>query len=355
MSEAIVPSVAAAAPSFGVLLPSGQSGPPMREVSADVALVFLVLRDPGLLPPPLAFASQKRRYDEVARLLLDGVLEIETGGGFLGGLEGCAQLGITPVTAVQGGRIAQLSREGLRYGAALAFRDPARLARKLYAYNRCPPGPRAPHVNGVTGTLDFLGLANGQTRARIDRGWMISSADAAWLVFTRRGTYKASARSPCKMYVSPRAEAMPSLLGDVADALFATGADQFKVGLGDAGLLRPDKLVAYFPSRDDLLAANERMCTVVVGVPPHGVPFSSGLDGAGVLSWGVDPVGLGRSGAVSWRQWITAVLAAALIGDDDGATAVEDRCTRALTRLRLEGVDADTFAPTSEWSGWVPA
>ena len=158
---------------------------------------------------------------------------------------------------------------------------------------------------------------------------------------------RASAGRACKLYVGPRADALPSVFGTIATHLAECGATQFKVGLGTFGLLRPDKVVAYFAARDELLACGERLARGLKGVPAHGVPFTAALSGDGLLSWGVDPQRPDLAGA-SWRQWITGILAEAVAALDSERSA-EDGTKAALARLASEGIDPATFAPTARW------
>lgn len=336
--------------SFGLLISKAGIRVPVREASIDVALIFLALQDPGPIPPPLAFASSGRRCDEIARLLLDDVIELATQEGFIGGLEACVCLGLTCEDSAPVGRLAQISREALRYGARLQIDDPVILARRLYLYYRWPPRPGTAQIDGVRETLTFLGLGDRAARDHCEHGWDISSAGGEWLVFARRAPNRPAERSPCKLYVSPRSAALPTVFIRLTDALFAAGAEQFKVGVGTAGLLRPDKIVAYFGTRDDLVAAVAPVRRALAGVPTHGVPFSAELADAGLLSWGMDPRGASTAWGASWRQWITTVLASAMIGE--ASSCADERCTRALARLRLEGVDPATFSPAAEWRGW---
>ena len=61
-----------------------------RSATSDLALLLLTLRDPGPLP---AFAAQRlgeEAEEAVARLVLDGVLELEQDGRFVSGRAGSA-------------------------------------------------------------------------------------------------------------------------------------------------------------------------------------------------------------------------------------------------------------------------
>jgi hypothetical protein len=92
------------------------------------------------------------------------------------------------------------------------------------------------------------------------------------------------------------------------------------------------------------------------------VPFTAEIAGGGLLSWGVDPppaVGLGPAageGRMSWRLWLTHRLARALIAAVAAAEAMEP-WRFAIERLRLEGIDTDSWTPGGGlWrrgeSGW---
>jgi hypothetical protein len=128
----------------------------------------------------------------------------------------------------------------------------------------------------------------------------------------------------------------------------------FKIGKGAHGLLRPDKMVVYFTSYEDLIATAEQLKTELEGCPAHGVPFTAELAGEGLLSWGVDPSGQGQVlpwvGRESWRLWVTNRLAVALIATSTEDTANLEPWQFALRRLQLEGVDTGSWTPAgTDW------
>jgi hypothetical protein len=135
--------------------------------------------------------------------------------------------------------------------------------------------------------------------------------------------------------------------GEILEALSASRARQFKIGSDAAGLLRPDKIVAYFPDFERLSEAASRIGGRLSGLPPHGVPFTAGIAGDGLLSWGADPPAAERSPLVgdweSWRLWLTNRLAVALVAARSEGVAEPWRF--ALDRVRLEGVDTETWTP----------
>ncbi|HEY0783306.1 MAG TPA: hypothetical protein VGE98_12680, partial [Thermoanaerobaculia bacterium] len=109
---------------YGVLRPRGgaSSGAAkgaltVKAVDRDTALLLFTLREPGPLP---AYALEQFGHEAgraVARLVADGVLEIARGDGFVSGAAARPFFanGDGDGALVEGGRIARLSHEALRY------------------------------------------------------------------------------------------------------------------------------------------------------------------------------------------------------------------------------------------------
>jgi len=308
---------------YGVLLPRAP-GLPAKAIDRDTALLYLTLQEPGPLPRYLHALLGPEVRETVLRLVLDGVLEVEHEGAFVCGPQALAL--IEPAgDAAGGGRIAELSRAALDYAERLELTDVTALAGRLYTYNRLPLTPARQRWE------PDLGLAT--LEATIARRWL-PTGTTPWLSWGGPpaaggdgGTYK--------LYVSPQPGALADVLPVVVDALAEARASAFKVGAGVEGLLRPDKCVAYFDGFERLAGAAERLRTRLDGVEAHGVPFTAEITRDGLLSWGVDPPGRTHE---SWRLWVCTRLASALRSG---------RSTRyALERLRLEGVDPTTWAPS---------
>jgi hypothetical protein len=347
---------------YGILRPrpAGAAGAALgvKAVDRDTALLFLTLREPGPLPSYVRSALGEAAGRTVARLIADGVLEIERDGGFLCGP---AALQVSREPLAGGGRLAGLSIAALRYGQALAIDDPLRLSFRLYGYNRRPLTPRwRKLLPGPEAVQAHLGIASGgANRKLLDRTWRLSSTSEAWLSWRSRGDEPGvSGGGTWKLYVSPAPEALAEGFGAVLAALAAARAGQFKIGSGAAGLLRSDKIVAYFPSFERLEEAARAVESRLGGVPAQGVPFTSEIAGDGLLSWGMDPPESERDawwGRESWRLWLTHRLARALIAARNAGENAEEGVEPwrwAVERLRLEGVDPATWTPTaSQWGG----
>ncbi len=226
--------------------------------------------------------------------------------------------------------LARLSRRAVEYVAALRLGDTAELAARLYRYNSLPASPEL------------------RRRATDDRAAARPGASY------RRGvweTWEDDSAPPVagpmyKLYASPT----PAGTGGACSALLdALGRRDGPVAVKLAGdplsLLRPDRLVAHFATRDACLATAARVAPALADLPVQGVPFTTPLTESGILSWGADPPAEATAAlppdARSWRGWLTWRLAAAIIA----SAADRDPARGALARLRREGVD------TELWSG----
>ena len=335
--------------SYGVLVPRDAHDLPVIAIDRDTALLFLSLQEPGPAPD-FVFAMPEGESDRILRrLIFDSILQMEQVDTFVGGPEACALLGMAGAAAAGG--LATLSIDALNYGAALIDTDAATLAQKLYSYNRRPMTPAMRRrLPDRAACLSFLGLAGREAPGAIARWWSRGEDDSPWLVFSRRQSPRQRREQSCKLYVGLAFEELPDCLPALAEKLAGGEALQFKIGTDLDGLLRPDKLVAYFPSKETLSAAAQALLPIVSNRAVHAVPFSAEIAASGALSWGMDPANAWFGERVSWRQWMCEKLASALIAARGNAAGPVAPAQFALERLRLEGVDTGTFMPTGNWS-----
>lgn len=391
---------------YGVLRPrSGSNGVPLRAVNRDTALLLFTLRQAGPIPSYARHGDPGRLERQVRALVLDGVLEVQDGDRFLSGPAAVREAPDGPLSSGTdagagerapgtggGDALARLSRRALLYAAALPSTDPGALALRLYVHNRVPLSPRwADRLPDAAAVLRYLGLERGA-----GPGWRGRHGEVAgwltWVRTTEPGGGPAGAvggapgaRGPVwKLYVSPRPDAVPAVMGALPGAILGCGAEQFKVGADAGGLLRPDKIVVHFRDFEGLAAAAEALDRELEELPVQGVPFSSQIDGAGLLSWGLDPPqprppgGVGRAagarpepaeasggeavpetpetlespGAVSWRAWIAGRLGASLARAKREGRGPGRAAAYALERLRTEGVDVEDWTPSAAlWEG----
>jgi hypothetical protein len=337
---------------YGVLRPRDGSGLTAKSADRDTALLFLTLREPGPLPAYAAAQLGETAERVLARFVADGVLEVERGGAFVSG-PAALDLLLRPAAGPRrDGRIAALSMAALRCAQAFPADDPRLLFLRLYAYNRVPLTPRWKRRLPDTAAVEsHLGIAaGGPHRRTLDRAWRRLPDRDGWISWVSRSMDSGEGRPDgptWKLYVSPRPESLAEGFGAVLEALTAARADQFKVGRDAAGLLRADKIVSYFPSFERLAQAADAVVERLAGAPAQGVPFTSEIGGGGLLSWGMDPPRSERAWSLgeSWRAWLAQRLARDLLAARQAAVPGAEPWRFALDRLRLEGVDTDTWTP----------
>lgn len=341
---------------YGVLRPRTGTGRTIKAVGKETALLWLTLQSPGPLPFFVFRNDSNDAVSGIPELLLDGVIEVEENGRFLTGGEVAELIAKRRQSVSQDsrGRVALLSNAALRYGESLRLDDPAQLAGRLYGFGRQPVTPRWTRLLADRqAVLAFLGAGVGtDLRRHLDSGWQEANDGRmpGWIIWSNRARRKPEAGAQCKLYVSPAVSAMPQIFPVVLEVASAH-VSHFKIGSDAAGLLRPDKMVLYFPNQERLFAIASELATMLKGVASHGVPFSAEITSDGLLSWGMDPPQtqkiLAWQEPESWRLWVVRRLAAAMIAaQTDGQSSIAPS-QFALERLRYEGVDVDTWTPSA--------
>jgi hypothetical protein len=344
--------------SYGVLRPAPDTGLGWKAVDRDTALLLFTLREPGRLPAYVATSLGVVAHRTIARLVAEGILEVDDGQGFVSGAAASRLLGMTPSTGEgDAGRLRALSTAALVHAQVLALADPLALAGHLYGYNRWPLTPRwkrrLPDGEAVRG---FLGIASGGVNRRLlERSFLDLASSPSWLSWYSRSRRRAGAPTGeggrvYKLYLSTPPETLGENFGEILGAFAAAAVPQFKVGAGVHGVLRPDKLVAHFGSFEQLAEAAVMLTERVAGLAVQGVPFTAEIGGDGLLSWGMDPPAAEArflGGAPSWRSWLCRRLARALLDAETapaGPPAAEP-WRFALERLRVEGIDTGSWTP----------
>jgi hypothetical protein len=239
------------------------------------------------------------------------------------------------------GRIAWLSRTALQMAARAGPSEPAALAQWLYRFGSLPRTPAAERDFGPDDEpLAVLGLAVGAwVRRRLEAAYEAHTLQG-WVSFSRVGL-PIQVSAACKLYVSPQPQALPDAFAPIVDALVQAGVRSFKVGRGLEGLLRPDKLIAYFDAPDQMTAVVQVLLRQLDGCPAQGVPFTAELGANGLVSTGVDPPP--SEVLSSWRAWITARLATSLLSQQRRSPL--QTVSAVLAELRAGGVDTERWLP----------
>lgn len=340
---------------YGVMRP-GDSGLSVKSVTRETALLYLTLREEGPLPQYARPTNEEHRLS-IVRLVLDHILQVRHGEQFVSGADAFALFYDLSPAAQRDTRLQRLSVEALQYGQALAVDDVVEMSARLYNYHRIPTTPRwRERFPTPERVKERLGVApNGPFAAFLEDAWYSANGDsvdqathdaaAGWLAWARRDATPQS-HDIYKLYISPLPEFVENVFGVTLRTLSSTAVMQLKIGADLEGLLRPDKMVAYFASYDDVRAAADLLAKRLDGCPAHGVPFTAELSGDGLLSWGCDPPAserlLGWQPQESWRLWVTNRLANGLVTArvrGGNRSAAIEPWQYALERLELEGID----------------
>jgi hypothetical protein len=335
---------------FGVLCARGEPSRGVKSVSRDTALLWYALQTPGTLPEFAVRALGSDCDDFIARMVLDGVFEIECDGQLRSGPAAHAALfGNDGVQPAAENIIAVISRRAIEYAFALETENVAILSTRLYAYNRVPASPRWFRAFPDDESVErFLGI--GTPAWPLAWQWQrlaIPPEQSGWIAWSRTGV---SARSSAyKLYVSPHCASMRDALRATAGVVAASAAFHWKIGRDVFGLLRPDKCVVYFNDFADMQSVAAALATRLQGCPAQGTPFSAEFAGDGLLSWGVDPEGDPAGRQESWREYVCNRLATALAFAKTSPPAGVSPVRFALDRLRLDGIDPSSWAPAGEF------
>lgn len=347
---------------YGVLRPL-QAGLGVKSACRNTALLLLTMKEPGRLPGYVHTMLGARCNSVIAELVLDGVLEIRVGPGFVSGKEAHSWL-YTEQGKMGEGIIERLSLAALRYAEQLSINDATKLSARMYFYNRRPISPRwkslLPHEDALAEHLEVH--RHGRNRRLLDRYWHSvppPANNSGWFIFKWRDDHGEESADPSgrlayKLYVSPDSERLSQALPGILETLAEFKTPRLKFGRDIYGVFRPDKFVAYFHTFEQLSEVSQRMLQRLSGTPAQGVPFTSEVGGEGLLSWGMDPPRveqiLSWQERPSWRLWVTNRLAVALIAARAQGAGGVDPVQFAFDRLRLDGVDTSSWTPVT--TGW---
>lgn len=339
---------------FGILRPRAPSLFGIKSICRDTALLYYTLQTPGPAPTYLDALFGDRINQALAELVLDGVLEIEQDDRFVSGPDAYTLLYEAAAPTIGHGATARLSLAALRYAQALELDSVNTIAARLYFYNRQPASAQWRRMFGSSAAVaTYLGLETGTLQRTLHRAWSsttMPTTNDGWFAWHARSPRPVPAdASSYKLYISPHCNALRDTFQAVVETLTAQQVPAFKIGKDMYGLLRPDKIVAYFWSFEALSEAAEQLRLRLDGVPAQGVPFTADLGGDGLLSWGIDPPRseqlLSWQERESWRSWITNRLAGALLAAKTATLGTVEPWQFALERLRLDGVDTSSWTP----------
>lgn len=339
----------------GALAPDGSGWRRAHLITRETVDLLASLRRAPALPAGFDPAA-------IARLVLDGILEIEREGEFLSG-PAAHSVFFRAEAPVPVGPLGQLSLDALQYAAVLGTAKPLVLAQCLYRYNTLPASPqwrrRLPDAPAVARLLDDAQLPGVRRGRSAWTRWVSEDKGPVWEVWERTNAAIPPPGAPTyKLYLTPPVEAIAEARRAVLELAGTRGAPfAMKLGGDLLTLLRSEKLVAYYTTLDELREGAARLRSALGGLPGQGVPFTAELGAGRLLSWGADPGDLaeppGPLRQTSWRRWITARLATAL-GTALAAGTPVPAWQYALDRVSLDDVDPQSWTPPAWfWNGFA--
>jgi hypothetical protein len=315
---------------------------PDRPLTVDEVVLLTSLKAAGHLPP--ALREQISDCDQLlARLVLDGLVEVRRDGRF--------QSGVAALQLEAGGRRDEthgdeprrISELALEYALAVRHLDPSILAERLYAFNSLPTTRPTQRDASAEFALQTSIDPDNPVLKIGSHEWTVQPG-RAWLYF-RRGS---SSGGRFKIYLSPRPQDIPHVIRGFAEVLGSrTSAGVFKIAFPSEALRRPDKIVAYVPTFNALQETLSRLVALSLDATVQAVPFSAPVPRAPLLSWGVDPPNESKGPSCSWRSWLTRQLAecAHVIPlTEDSADAL----SHLKVALRLRNIDPVTWLPRQQ-------
>lgn len=324
----------------------------------ELAFVYLHLLHNGLLPHYATLLPEDSFSKAIAQLVLDQVFEIEWNGKFVSGtgaVEALFGKSIFDDNLVPD-YLGLLSKQGIEYALYLDNVDMRIIANRLYTFNTQPCDSSVKKIFAEeSDTRDFVfSLSQKGTGSLLNNEWHLLSDPLKdhWLGWTRHH-FKDSPpvqkdNSTYKLYISPVIQDMPGVMAVVLPVLSSSDAFHFKIGNGIQGLLRPDKMVAYFDNKSSLLAVAGELKDKLNGFTTQGVPFTAQADDRGILSWGVDPPDTDVLESVeggSWRCRVTDLLSLGIMQAKAENLDQEQSIILISSRLYVAGIHPLKWMP----------
>lgn len=319
------------------------------------------------LPAKFREDSEREMQQLVVQLVLDGVLEIRSNGGFMSGIEAINTV-MSEAKRVAGRREAaepndmfRLSRRAIDFALISPYDHPRDISWILYNFNRIPMHRyRRRQLPDEEAVLRFLDIdEDGSWRGmpgairpippeRDGEGEFTAFYQIwrSWRIGRRK---KGKEALGYKVYVSPLPDDMPAVFKIVRGKLADSDAHAMKTGRVASAMLRPDKLIVYFRDISSALAFAGKLLGDTSSFAGHGVPFTYQLNGGtSLISVGVDPPG--KFGIEnSWRRYVTDKLALAIQGAH--RANAEDIFEFIRTYMAMFGVDIDEWRPVNrDWT-----
>ena len=343
---------------FGVLLPNENLGLTIKAICHQTAQLYKNLQYPGKIPKETISSLGEETNTTIKKLLLDGILELQTEKGFVSGAEVCSIFEPEKDLTNNGNKLSQLSIKAIEYAEKLNITDVTKLSARLYFYNRFPLSTKRNQAfSNQKDTLKYLNLhPQGKYYHLLEKYWEPvkppNKYGDYWSIWQSTYNHKSIQKKQWryKLYISTNIESQKEILGEVIGILSETETHSLKFAKQMSGLLRADNFIAYFNTLESLQNTAKKLASAFANIPGQGVPFTAEITSGGLLSWGMDPprdkYHPNWQEKESWRLWITNRLASAIIAAKSHKNTDLKPGKFALKRLSLEGIDTTNWIPS---------
>ena len=346
---------------YGVFQPvSGAASFTSKVAYKDVALLYMHLRQANFLPRCYTLHDENKMHETISQLIFDGILEIEWNGNYVSGTSAVQAIYGDTIfdKSVIPSHLSTLSANAIEYALMLRNLSIKLMAHRLYTYNTKPMDTATRlELYDRSNIQQFLfSNVSSDTNELLQSNWsqMQLSSNATWMAWTKlanNNTVSYNSGITYKLYISPQVNDLAASFEKIILALNTSTAYCFKTGNTVKDLLRPDKMVAYFKNKDDVIKTADALSTQLKNCSVHGVPFTKQLDKKGLLSFGVDPskkdiLKLIEGG--SWRSTVTDKLAAAIIQAQQNNLDHVQAINFIGAKLLAAGINTQDWMPVNE-------
>ena len=343
---------------YGVFQPVIPSQNVFNKVAyREIALLYFHLQHANKLPHYLIFSGEQKINETIAAMLLDGIIEIEWAGKFVSGPHALPAIYDDDVMSETHLRtyLSRLSYKAIYYAWMLNDADERSIASRLYTFNTVPWDTSMKTTflkkNSVQEFL-FSGTDDNAINTLTERWHSTITEKNEWLSWSRKmpeNFIDDPSQGIFKLYISPVVNDLPGVLLKSVPIIDASDAVSFKIGNTLPGLLRPDKMVVYFYSKESLFKTAGTLIDVLKHYAAQGVPFSVQLDDNGLLSWGEDPPEGQQNLDGSWRTVISDKLAALLAQAKENKLSWDRTIAYIEATMQSKGIDIRNWDPTYQF------
>lgn len=336
---------------YGIFKPVSSANGLMQKIAwKEQAFIFLHCKNYHQLPNYVLSQPYGRYENIITEMLIDHVLELQYEEDFISGPGASAMIfdnnWLTKNSLAD--KLSTLSANAIRYSLYLRNETAKSLGNKLYTFNVIPRDKNSKQYLSAAKSINDFIYSGFEHSEMLSKNWSLNRERKYWFSWSRNeplaGYEHTEVAGTYKLYLSPIPDAVPAFFNIAVPVLTRSNATGFKIGQTIDGLLRPDKMIAYFNNREDLFSAAKELEVLSNDIPAHGVPFTTQLDKSGLISFGIDHAFLKLKRGYSWRTWVTEVLAKTILQAKTENLSMEFLFQYIKARLFTERINIDKWS-----------